>query len=253
MFKNIYLLIISFVISGCATNPIRLDEASDAKALVQVEEQSRSLKTVKGRAWIRMESPEGKFSFPADLAIDRTKDYPQMRLEVFGPFGSTVALVIINKDTRGKIRMTWKDYKRQKTYRFFEQWHGLELSLMPDLLLGLSPKNIIDFKIWSDRGAGRYEQNTLEYNLYYNLIFNTINSRWLINTIEGFSKKLRNKDKEPVHYTVQYSGFSESKDFFIPREIELLSNMSILVKLSWRDSQWNESLPAEAFEVEDSE
>ncbi|MEW6055607.1 MAG: hypothetical protein AB1540_03260 [Bdellovibrionota bacterium] len=223
---------------------------SSQQAVEFLEKQSASIRTERGRAWIRMRSADQKLSFPAIIVIDRSNPVaPLLRIEAMDPLGVTHALMLLDSN-RNFLSI---DFDQRRYFSAQGTWYGLPLDQLPDLLLGLlalpghhklEQSDEQGFRVSSDHGRFRYEITWIDPG-----------PRMALKKIDGeIERKAGRKEK----YIVEYSKYLDVPDFYLPQEVNLKSysqaskpedQPDLEVHIAWRERRWNEEIPAQVFSL----
>ena len=242
--NNAFVFFICFslilIASGCARKirPFTADQAIEA-----LENHSTQIHTERGRAWVSAQTPEQHGSFPATIAIDRTDPlHPQMRIEATDLLGSTHELILLS--ARG--RLTWVDFDEHKIYFATDYWHGLPLVGLPDLLLGLAdvPKTAKVSGVDADGFTARLGKTSIRYLMTWI----DPGPRLALSGVEGEVHPTRATTES---YSVHYSKYMDTQDFYLPQEASLkgMRNGQSMLELhvAWRERTWNEPIDSRAF------
>lgn len=229
-------------LSGCATKakPYTADEA-----IAALTERASKVQTVRGRAWVKAKAPEQKISFPAIVAIDRTNPKaPKLRIEAIDPLGTTHSLMILEQNQK----FTWIDYDRGESYVMQSTWHGLPLSKLPDLILGVAtpPEGAKVISSGPDGFEAKLGPNTFAYDM-----------RWIDPgprlALEGVTGEVTGPRGATERYAVEYSKYLDYDEFYMPEEVKLLgftggkSEPDLEIHVAWRERKWNEKIPDRVF------
>jgi hypothetical protein len=236
----VLLLSMSFFLTSCSKK-IRIFSAKEAVDALSV--QAAKVQTVKGRAWVTAHSSDNKGSFPAIIAIDRTNPKkPLMRIEATDPFGATHALLILDKN----MRFSWTDFDAKDTMSIKGNWHGIPLSRLPDLLIGIS--TLPEEGVVSSATEDSFEVRASQLSMVY--LMSWIDPGPML-ALNGINAEVDSIHKEK--YIVQYSHYLDKADLYLPQDVELsgyrgsIDKPQIEVKVNWRERKWNEPLSPDLF------
>lgn len=255
-----FALAAALLATGCArkARPYTAHEAADA-----LVKQAAQVRTARGRAWVsfrwRVEGPPGaaappqrKLSFPAIVAIDRDDaTRPRLRIEAIDPFGSTHALLLLERDQR----LQWIDYDRRAIAKARDIWSGIPLAKLPELLLGISTLPP-DARV-SSADAGGFEVRSGANLFHYEMDWIDPGPRLALAGIAGDLPLGRKRER----YVVRYSKYLDKDDFYLPQETEILGysrpdgipatsgneRADVELHLAWRERRWNEKIPDAVF------
>jgi len=221
------------LVTACAH---RSAEFSPRKAVESIAATSAAVKTVRGKAWISVKTPEGAVAFPANVAIDRTRaGHSLLRLEAVDLVGTTHAMMLLNETGR----FLWVDFDRRSYFEVTKTWYGLPVREFPGLLLGLpqlpsdgrvSAHGDLGFQV-STGGSAASSGNVL------------IEMQWVDPGPRLFAKSVSSPG---LGYSVEYSAYQDTKDFYLPAKVGL-SGKNIQIQLDWREQIWNEPIDATVF------
>src|SRR5581483_350083 len=144
----------------------------------------------------------------------------------------THALILL--DSKGQF--TLNDYDQNQVTRLQDTWHGLPLSRLPELLLGITslPENGVVSSAHDDS----FEVRLGNRRFLYLMRWIDPGPRLALSGIEG-------ENSEGKKYTVHYSHFMDKQDFYLPQEVQISGDIEL--KITWRERSWNEQIPARVF------
>lgn len=237
LLKNFSILLILFLTS-CAHRPAPF---SPRTAIESINLLSARVKTVRGTAWVSVQTPEGKVAFPANVAIDRSDvEKPMLRLEAVDLVGTTHAMMIL--DQGGQF--FWIDFDRRSYFEVRDTWRGLPVKDFPSLLIGLMhlPK---DGRVSSADELSFIVSPTGSKSLQPFLV----EMAWVDPGPRLYPKRVESRS---VGFEVSFSQYQDTKDFYLPRKVAL-AGKGVNIDLDWRTQVWNEPVDAKIFSTKQME
>jgi hypothetical protein len=210
------------------------------------------VRTVRGRAWVKAKSPQGNISFAAIVAMDRSDpEHPLLRIQAVDPIGATHALLILRPEDGAKKRpvLSWIDYDERRVSKVRTDWYGIPLAALAELLVGISrpPKDGVVGSVEADAFQIRSGANTFRYLMEWI----DPGPRLALSSVEATLKGARGR---PERYAVHYSKFMDKEDLYLPQDVDVTGSTGpdktdVDFGLNWRERRWNETIPAEVFQI----
>jgi hypothetical protein len=237
---------------GCAAFRPKKRVFEAREAVSALETKAAEVRTVRGRAWVKAKSPQGKISFAAIVAMDRSDpDRPELRIQAVDPIGATHALLLMRLEEGGQKRLvlTWIDYDERRVSKVTTDWYGIPLSALPELLVGAPrpPKDGVVGSVEADAFEIRSGANTYRYQMEWI----DPGPRLALSSVEATLKGPRGR---PERYAVHYSKFMDKDDLYLPQDVDVTGSTGagktdVDIGLNWRERRWNETIPPEVFQI----
>jgi len=127
-----WVALLSTLFCACATTPVRRTEAEQRQAFSEICSIGRGNQEVMGSVWMKVETPDEKGQFPAQL---KAANSGQLNMEITNLVGGVEATLKIHD---GHYEVKWTG-REQVVEKGTGQWRGIPLAWAVDLFLGRIP------------------------------------------------------------------------------------------------------------------